>query len=323
MTPIRLSRRRNSPSLGAQFKITQAVGMGMSKFDSIASSTVRTADNLEPSFVHGDQIGVAKRKLADYLARRKKRPNVLIYMMDDVGWGDFGCYGGGIAVGAPTPNFDKLARGGLQLTSCYSEPSCSPSRATLNTGRVPHRHGLHRPPMYGEPGGLQGELTIAQLLSDAGYVTQAVGKWHLGENVESQAQNVGFDDFYGFLSVSDMYTEWRDANFFPEIVYSDARTEWVKNMPFNKCFVHAMKGGMSENVEEVTIPILSELDEKWCQYSTDFIERMSKGDSPWFLYHCTRGAHFDNYPNERFSASHPRAIPTRIPCWSWTRLWVG
>ena len=78
--------------------------------------------------------------------------------------------------------------------------------------------------MYGEKGGLQGEVTLAELLSAAGYVTQAVGKWHLGENVESQPQNVGFDDFYGFLSVSDMYTEWRDPYFFPEIVYSDERT---------------------------------------------------------------------------------------------------
>src|SRR5215471_16697132 len=128
----------------------------MSQFDPIASRTVRTADYLEPSFFHGAQVEIAKRKLADHLARRKKRPNILIYMMDDVGWGDFGCYGGGIAVGAPTPNFDKLARGGLQLTSCYSEPSCSPSRATLQTGRLPHRHGLHRPPMYGEPGGVAG-----------------------------------------------------------------------------------------------------------------------------------------------------------------------
>jgi arylsulfatase len=285
------------------------MGETMSQFDPIASRTVRTADYLEPSFFHGAQVEIAKRKLADHLARRKKRPNVLIFLMDDVGWGDFGCYGGGIAVGAPTPNFDKLAQSGLRLTSCYSEPSCSPSRATLMTGRVPNRHGLHRPPMYGEPGGLQGEITIAQLLSDAGYVTQAVGKWHLGENIESQAQNVGFDDFYGFLSVSDMYSEWRDAHFFPEIVYSDARTEWIKNMPFNKCFVHATKGGSSENVEEVTIPVLSQLDEKWCRYSIDFIERMAKVQRPWLLYHCTRGAHFDNYPHERFLGRSPARHP--------------
>ena len=164
-------------------------------------------------------------------------------MFDDVGWGDFGCYGGGVAVGAPTPNIDRLARQGLLLTSNYSEPSCTPSRASFMTGRLPMRHGLLRPPMYGEAGGLQGEVTIAELLSRAGYRTQAVGKWHMGENAESQPQNVGFDDFYGFLSVSDMYTEWRDPYFFPEIVYSEERTRWIENAPFNKCFVHATKGG--------------------------------------------------------------------------------
>jgi len=281
----------------------------MPPFDPIASATVRVAPHLEPGFVHKEQVEIARRKLADRLARRKKRPNILVFLMDDVGWGDFGCYGGGVAVGAPTPNFDKLARNGLQLTSCYSEPTCSPSRATLLTGRVPNRHGLHRPPMYGEPGGLQGEITIAQLLSDAGYATQAVGKWHVGENETSQAQNVGFDDFYGFLSVSDMYTEWRDPHFFPEIVYSDARTEWIKNMPFNRCFVHATKGGKAEDVEEVTIPVLSLLDEKWCRYSEGFIERMAGGDKPWLLYHCTRGAHFDNYPHESFLGKSPARHP--------------
>jgi len=163
--------------------------------------------------------------------------------------------------------------------------------------------------MYGEPGGLQGETTIAQMLSACGYATQAVGKWHVGENEASQPQNVGFDDFYGFLSVSDMYTEWRDPHFFPEIVYSDARTEWVKNMPFNRCFVHAKEGGKSENVEEVTIPVLSLLDDKWCAYSTEFLKRMSKERKPWLLYHCTRGAHFDNYPHPDFLGASPAKHP--------------
>lgn len=171
------------------------------------------------------------------------------------------------------------------------------------------RHGLQRPPMYGERGGLEDERSLAALLSEAGYVTQAVGKWHLGEAVAAQPQRCGFDDFYGFLSVSDMYTEWRDPYFFPEVVYSEARTEWVKNMPFNKCFVHAAAGGDPEQVEEVTIPVLSELDDRWSDYSVDFIHRMAGGNRPWFLYHCTRGAHFDNYPHERFvgtsAARHP------------------
>ena len=277
----------------------------MPTFDSIASQTVRKAEHLEPSFVHTADIEAAAKKLA----ARKKRPNILIFLMDDVGWGDFGCYGGGVAVGAPTPNFDRLARQGLQLTSCYSEPSCSPSRATLHTGRVPNRHGLHRPPMYGEPGGLQGEITLPELLGKAGYTTQAVGKWHIGENIESQPQNVGYDDFYGFLSVSDMYTEWRDPHFFPEIVYSEARTEWIKNMPFNRCFVHAKKGQAATNVEEVTIPVLSMLDEKWCQYSESFIQKQAKSDKPWLLYHCTRGAHFDNYPHEKYLGASPAKHP--------------
>src|SRR5581483_11211618 len=142
------------------------------------------------------------------------------------------------------------------------------------------RHGLLRPPMYGEPGGLQGEVTVAQVLADSGYVTQAVGKWHMGENRVSQPQHVGFADFYGFLSVSDMYTEWRDPYFFPEIVYSDERTKWVENQPFNRCFVHAVGGGEPENVEEVTIPVLSTLDDKWAAYSIEFVQRMAKAEQP-------------------------------------------
>ena len=78
----------------------------MSTFDAIASQTVRKADHLEPGFVHAADVEIAARKLA----ARKKKPNILIYLMDDVGWGDFGCYGGGVAVGAPTPNFDRADR---------------------------------------------------------------------------------------------------------------------------------------------------------------------------------------------------------------------
>jgi len=281
----------------------------MDRFDPIATPAVSAAEHLEPAFAHPEQAAAAKQKLSKYVERRGRLPNFLVFLMDDVGWGDFGCYGGGVAVGAPTPTFDRVAAQGLRLTSCYSEPTCSPSRATLLTGRLPRRHGLHRPPMYGEPGGLQGEITLAQLLGDCGYVTQAVGKWHVGENEASQPQNVGFDDFYGFLSVSDMYTEWRDPHFFPEVVYSKARTEWVQNMPFNRCFVHAKRGGRAENVEEVTIPVLSLLDDKWCAYSIDFLRRMAKAGKPWLLYHCTRGAHFDNYPHERFLGSSPAKHP--------------
>ena len=108
-----------------------------------------------------------------------------------------------------------------------------------------------------------------------------------------------------------MYTEWRDPHFFPEIVYADARTDWVQNLPFNRCFVHATRGGEPENVEEVTIPVLSQLDDLWATYSEDFIRRMGDGDQPWFLYHGTRGAHFDNYPSERYLGSSAAKHPYR------------
>ena len=282
-----------------------------SRVDPITGSAQQPAANREPRFVVDRRERSAATKMEAFTSRTGRPPNIVVILMDDVGWGDFGCYGGGVAVGAPTPNIDRLARDGLLLTSCYSEPSCTPTRASIMTGRLPMRHGLLVPPMYGMPGGLSGEVTLPALLSQTGYVTQAVGKWHLGEAIESQPQNVGFDDFYGFLSVSDMYTEWRDPYFFPEIVYSDSRSEWVRNMPFNKCFVHAARHGELEEVEEVTIPVLSLLDDKWCRYSEQFIERMAGEDEaqPWFLYHCTRGAHFDNYPHPDFLGRSPARHP--------------
>ncbi len=277
--------------------------------DSLVKKTVQVAENLEPVIPHPTHDTEAQKKLADLEKKTGKKPNILVFIMDDVGWGDPGCFGGGESVGAPTPYMDKFALEGLRLTSCYSQPSCSPTRATLLTGRLPMRHGILRPSMPNEPGGLQGEITIAQILGQAGYVTQAVGKWHIGENEASQPQNVGFDDFYGFLSVSDFYTEWRDPYFNPEIVNSPERTEMVKEFGFNKHLVHAVKGGKLEEKEEIDLQVSSELDEKWADYSIDFIKKMEKSDQPWFLYHGTRGAHFDNYPNKDFKGKSPSKYP--------------
>lgn len=278
-------------------------------FDSLIERPSVLSDHQEVRFVRKPFELQAQRKLAEFRERTGRKVNLLMVVMDDVGWGDFGCYGGGEAVGAATPNLDRLARQGLRLTSCYSEPSCSPSRATLMTGRLPVRHGLLRPPMYGEHGGLEGEITLPQLLSEAGYVTQAVGKWHMGEARGSQPQDVGFDDFYGFLSVSDMYTEWRDPYFFPEIASNKGREKWIRNLPFNKCFVHATRGEAPEAVKEVTIPVLSTLDETWCDYSEKFIRNQVTSNKPWLLYHCTRGAHFDNYPSKKFAGKSAARYP--------------
>jgi arylsulfatase len=146
---------------------------------------------------HSGQDKEAGDKLAELEKKFGKKPNIIIFLLDDVGWMDPGFNGGGIAVGNETPTMDRLANNGLILTSTYSTPSCSPTRATILTGQNPLHHGILRPPMYGEAGGLDGAVTLPEILKKQGYVTQGVGKWHMGENEGSLPQNVGFDDYMG------------------------------------------------------------------------------------------------------------------------------
>lgn len=271
----------------------------------IARQTTKIADNMMSVIVHPEQDKETRQKLADLQKKTGKKPNIVIFLLDDVGWMDFGFNGGGIAVGNPTPDIDAIASDGLILTSAYSQPSSSPTRATIMTGQYSVHHGILAPPMYGQPGGLEGLTTIAQLLRDQGYVTQAIGKWHMGENEGSQPQNVGFDDFRGFNSVSDMYTEWRDPNFNPEVALSPERYEFVKNLPFNKGDVHAVRGGKQETIAEITPKYMEDLDQRWMQYGVDFIKKMANNDKPFFLYYGTRGCHFDNYPNAHYAGRSP------------------
>jgi arylsulfatase A-like enzyme len=267
---------------------------------------VKIAENMEPVIVHAEQDKGARQKLATLEKRFGKKPNILIFIMDDVGWMDPGFNGGGEAVGNPTPNMDRLAQAGIILTSAYSTPSCTPTRATIHLGQNPLHHGLLRPPMYGEPGGLDGAVTVATVLQKLGYVTQGVGKWHMGENEGSLPQNVGYDDFYGFLGVSDMYTEWRDIYFNPEIALSPSRFAMMQKLPFNHNNVHCVKGKKGvENVYEINLSTIGNLDQDWADYSEKFVRKMAKSDRPWFLYHATRAGHFDNYPNEKYAGKSP------------------
>ena len=109
------------------------------------------------------------------------RPNILFILMDNLGYGEPGVYGGGVLRGAPTPRIDQLAAEGLRLTNFNVEAQCTPSRSAILTGRFAIRAGTHSVPL---PGGLDGltqwEVTLAETLSAAGYATGAFGKWHLG-----------------------------------------------------------------------------------------------------------------------------------------------
>jgi arylsulfatase A-like enzyme len=261
----------------------------------------KVADNLEPWIPHPAQDKAARDKLAALEKKFGKKPNIVVVLLDDVGWMDVGFNGGGIAVGNDTPNLDKFAAGGLIMTSAYSQPSCTPTRATILTGQLPVHHGLQYPPMYGQAGGLEGSITVAKLLADQGYVTQGVGKWHMGENEGSLPQNVGFDDFRGFLSVSDEYTEWRDVSVNPEMALSPERFAVMEKGPFSHADVHCVKGEKQcKDVRVIDLDVIKNLDQDYTEYAEKFIKAQASNKKPFFLYFGTRGCHFDNYPNDKY-----------------------
>ena len=134
------------------------------------------------------------------------RPNIVIILADDMGYGDLGCYGHPTF---KTPNIDRMAREGARLTDFYSTcPFCAPSRATLLTGRYQFRSGVLGNPApdagINDIGIPSREITLAQALKDAGYKTCCIGKWHLGHKPEFFPTRHGFDEYLGILYSNDM-----------------------------------------------------------------------------------------------------------------------
>lgn len=125
------------------------------------------------------------------------KPNVLVLLMDDLGYNELGCFG---HAELRTPNADRLAQEGIRLTSFYcSAPSCSPSRAGLLTGRIPARYGIDQPIGEGTSKVFLSnrEITLATLLKQANYATGHFGKWHLNGSLsdakQPQPNDHGFD----------------------------------------------------------------------------------------------------------------------------------
>ena len=138
-------------------------------------------------------------------AQSGKKPNVVLMLADNVGYGDIGAFQGGEIRGMPTPRIDRLASEGLTLTQFLTEPGCTPSRAALITGRYAHRSGLGSIIAGGTPNTLQAdEITMAELFKSQGYATAMVGKWHLGAEEQSLPVNQGFDEYkVGVLETTD------------------------------------------------------------------------------------------------------------------------
>ena len=191
-----------------------------------------------------------------------KPPNIIVILADDLGFGDLGCYGSSI----PTPNLDRLAQDGVRLTRFYSaSPVCSPSRASLLTGRYPVRTGVVNVLMPSEKKGLSpSERTIPRVLKERGYRTAAIGKWHLGSQKGFLPCDHGFDEFYGVPYSNDM-------NPLPTLANSDV-------------------------VDPASS--LSNLTIGFTKHAVDFIGR--QGDNPFFLYLAHTAPHIPLTPSDAF-----------------------
>jgi arylsulfatase A-like enzyme len=148
---------------------------------------------------HGEQWAAEDKDIESKLAaiRAKnggKRPNILYILVDDVGFGDFGMPGLNYVRGTQTPHINTLATEGVSLMRMYTEPSCTPTRVAFMTGRHPIRSGMGevKVALVGE-GLSENEVTIAEILSKAGYNTAHIGKWHMGDIEQAFPHNQGFD----------------------------------------------------------------------------------------------------------------------------------
>ncbi len=146
-------------------------------------------------------------------------PNFVVIFIDDMGYGDIGPFGSTIN---HTPNLDRMAEEGMKLTSFYvAAPVCTPSRAALMTGCYPKRVGLAKGSFHAVlfPGDKHGlhpdEITIAELLREAGYATGCFGKWHLGDQPQFLPTSQGFDEYFGLPYSNDMWHGHQGWHFTP------------------------------------------------------------------------------------------------------------
>jgi arylsulfatase len=216
-------------------------------------------------------------------------PNILFILMDNLGYGEVGVYGGGITRGAPTPRIDALSAEGLRLTNFNVEAQCTPSRSAIMTGRFSIRSGTHSVPIGGGAEGLtQWEVTIAETLSAEGYATGAFGKWHLGSEDGRLPHDQGFDEWYGIPRTTD-------EAFWPSSPQASAL-----GVPFE----HIMEGRKGEPSREVAVYDLDQrrrIDAEITRRAEDFMRRSVAAEKPFYAYVPYTLVHFPTLPNPAFA----------------------
>lgn len=291
-----------------------AAGAGLARAEgSTLSNAVRTSESQEPALSLPVQDDAAAKKLADLRTRTGRRPNIVWLLVDDMGYGDPGVYGGGAAIGAATPNIDRLAREGLKLTSTYSQPTCTPTRSAILTGRLPVRTGLTRPILAGDritKNPWADEISLPRLLSDAGYRTVLSGKWHVGEAEGMRPQDVGFDEFFGYYPAQKELSQAFDKRRYPDLVLNPERLEMLRRTGASEALVHGFKGGPTTEVQQVrSIEDVAEGDRLLKEFTVAKIKELSKGDKPFFLEHAFMKVHADNFASRAFEGRSSSKYP--------------
>jgi arylsulfatase len=217
-----------------------------------------------------------------------EKPNIVIMMVDNLGWGELGVYGGGVLRGAETPRLDKLASEGLRFLNFNVEPQCTPSRSALMTGRHPIRSGTTKVVWGMLYGMTQWERTIPELLSDEGYVTGMFGKWHLGDTQGRFPTDQGFDEWYGIANTTD------EAMYSSHYLY-DA-DESVK--PY---VVEATRGAVPKQVKEYDLKARQMIDGELTDKTIDFMKRSVKSKKPFFAFVPFTHAHLPTLSHPDFA----------------------
>lgn len=276
----------------------------ITNFESKAQSfnrAVKTSENFEAAIPHPEQDKLTSNKLADLEKKTGKKPNIVWLIVDDMGYGDPGCYGGGAAIGAATPNMDRIANSGLKLTSCYSQQTCTPTRSAILTGRLPVRTGLTRPILAGDKltqNPWEDELSLAKILSDNGYYTLLTGKWHIGESVGMRPHDVGFDEYLGYYPAQKEITQGVDPDRYPDLVLNKELMEAFETIRPANHLTHGFKGGKTEEISEIkSNDDMGRADHKLADFTISKIQELAKSDKPFFIEHCFMKVHADNHDN--------------------------
>ncbi|MCM3869205.1 MAG: arylsulfatase [Pyrinomonadaceae bacterium] len=229
-----------------------------------------------------DRIGAANS------APQAKKPNILFILVDNLGYGEIGAYGGGATRGAPTPRIDSLARSGTQLLNMNMETQCTPSRSSLMTGRFSIRSGTYAVPFGGVPEGLtQWEVTIAESLSEAGYATALHGKWHLGSHDGRLPNDQGFDEWYGIPRTTDE-SRWPGS------------PGWSPDIAPPEKIMQGKRGEKSVALKDYDIVQRRLIDAEITKRSVGFMERQAKAGKPFFMYASLTQPHLPTEPNTSF-----------------------